>query len=543
MFIDETSRERIGVDRIMQRLRPFSPYGKLARDRMKFFTPGRENQLEGQWQLLASLLEAMAEEPGGFNDIELTVHMFRDVRALIRKSYNGYVLADVELFEIKRFLELSQRLREQMDSFCWDVPSNLILPLSSRLKTSLSRGGNGEGFYLDDRFASQLASLRKEQRQLKQDLIRERKEMQQRVTAETGREFNHLGSLRVGKLEGDILQQLTGRHDLLLAAETYTDVEYVLRDNDKMLKLRRQTNDLEEKIEVQEYAVRKELSEDVAESSRTILAACRRIGSLDLLLTKARLAKETGWCVPTLVTDSSARIEGFTNPVMSEYLTSHGLSFQPLTISLGDTRVTVITGANMGGKSVALKSAGLAVAMAQLGLLVPAESMVFSLRDFVYYSQQDEDLGQGLSTFGAEIQSLSTILPRRDQRGLYLLDEPARGTNPWEGGALVKALMSWLGGGNSLTLAATHFPGLSALEGVTHLQVAGLAGVGREELLDMEKGGIKSLHRLMDYSLIPGKGDIPRDALKVAAFLGLAPEIIESASIELGLSPQEVVLK
>jgi DNA mismatch repair ATPase MutS len=194
----------------------------------------------------------------------------------------------------------------------------------------------------------------------------------------------------------------------------------------------------------------------------------------------------------------------------------------------------------MGGKSVALKSVAMAVAMAQLGLLVPAKGMVFSMRDFVYYSQQDEDPGQGLSTFGAEIQSLSTVLPRRDERGLYLLDEPARGTNPWEGGAIIKALLTWLGQGNSLTLAATHFPGLSDLAGIAHLQVAGLVGARREDMLNLKIGGIRSLQKLMDYSLIPGKGDIPRDALKVAAFLGLAPEIIESASRELGLLPWEV---
>jgi len=535
-FVDEATGLRIGLDRILQRLVPLGSYGKMMKDKMKAFVPGSEVQVQAEWRLLESLLGAWPRQAGKLQEIELILHIIRDIRGVVRKACHGYVLEDVDLFEIKKFLELNEQLYYHMESLCWLAPANLRIISIPDLRTSLAFGGSGNGFYLDDQYASGLGTLRRKQRIIKAELSKCRKELQERIIKETGKTFNYLGQLRISKLEGDLLKRMAVHPDLLLAAETYTEVDYVLRDNDSMLELGKQINEYEVKIEAQEYCVRKELSQQVASKFRPLLAACRRLGRLDLLLTKARLARETGWCVPELADCARVELDSFVNPMVSEFLSNQGLTFQPISLNVGDTLVTVITGANMGGKSVSLKSVGLAIAMAQMGLLVPAKSFKFSLREFIYYSQQDEDPGQGLSTFGSEVQSLAKVLPRRDQHGLYLMDEPARGTNPWEGAALVKAIVLWLGAGRSLTLVATHFPGLSTLEGVTHFQVAGLA-VAKQLGTD----GIKSLQKLMDYSLVPARGDIPRDALKVAAFLGLAPEILERASQELGLLLQEVL--
>lgn len=541
IFIDETTSIRIGVDKIRQWLRPLSAYGNRARSRMNYYTPGQESQLTGQWQTLAEILSAWEKQPSSFHDLELTIHMFRDIRGLVRKCSTGHVLEEVDLFEVKRFAELTCQLQDQLDQFAWSLPKHLRLPIPASLMSSLQRGGDKGRFYLDEKFAPKLAQLRKDQREKKQSLTALKREMQQKISRETGKNFNHLGVIRVGKLEGDLLEQLSHRNDLLLAAETYTEVEFVIRDTVQLISLRKEINQLEDEVKAWEYRIRKELSNEVAADVRKLLAACRRIGSIDLLFAMARLGKETGWCVPTLEY-SGFKVVKFVNPVMNEYLAEQGRDFQPFTIELGATKVTVITGANMGGKSVALKSVGLATAMAQLGLLVPAQMMSFAMRDFIYYSQQDEAPEQGLSTFGAEIKSLAEVLSRRNEQGLFLLDEPARGTNPWEGGALVKALATWLSQGSSLTFVATHFPGLSAVSGITHLQVAGLAGVSEKKLANIGDVDLKGLQELMDYSLVPGKGEIPKDALKVALFLGLEREIIDAAADELGIF-QEVEMQ
>lgn len=536
-FIEQATAERIGLNWVLGKLHPLSPYGKLLKARMATAGPGCEEWLAAEWRLVSGLLGQWQQDI--FVDIEMRLEAVREIRGTVKRACQGYVLEDIDFFELKRFLDLSRQLAERLEEIK-SLPSRLTIPIAAALVSSLAPGGAGEGFYLADSFSVGLRSLREEQRTLKARLSTLRRELQDRVTLETGKSFNPLGHLRAKKLD-PLYKDLENRKDLIVAAEGYAEIEFIVRDNAAMEGLASAIVDLEEKIQEEEYKVRAELSKVVVKQRRLLLAACRRIGRIDLLLAKCRLARETGWCIPELVAQPQLVLEEFINPEVNSYLAQEDRSFQPLSLSLLRS-VTVITGANMGGKSVALRSAGLAVAMAQMGLLVPAKACSFSLREFIYYSQQEESPRQGLSTFGTEIHALAKVLPLRGQKGMYLLDEPARGTNPWEGAALVKSIVIWLMTGDSITLAATHFPGLSQVEGIAHLQMAGLTGLATK-IQEIKAQDLKSLYQLMDYSLVPGKGEIPRDALRVAAFLGLAPEIVENASQELGIAPQEVLDK
>lgn len=536
-YIDDATANRIGLNWVLGELRPLSPYGRLLKGRMKLAGPGCEEWLAVEWQLVADLFAEW--QPDLLRDMEMGLEAVREIRGTVKRACQGYVLEDIDFFELKRFLDLSSQLATGMKKLK-SLPTRLTIPVASALVLALAPGGTGEGFYLADSFSESLGKYRGEQRKLKAQLSQLRQELQGRISRETGKSFNPLGRLRINKLD-PLCKELENRKDLIVAAEGYAEIEFIVRDTADMLVLASAINDLEDKVEAEEHKVREELSREVAKQHRLLLAACRRIGRIDLLMAKCRLAQKTGWCLPEVLDQPQLVLEEFVNPEVSTYLAHEDRRFQPLSLNLL-LPVTVITGANMGGKSVALRSAGLAVAMAQMGLLVPAKACRLSLREFIYYSQQEENPRQGLSTFGTEIHGLAKVLPLRGQNGLYLLDEPARGTNPWEGAALVKSIVVWLQSGNSITLVATHFPGLSEVEGIDHLQVAGLKGLAGKSQ-GVKAQDLKSLQQLMDYSLVPGKGEIPRDALRVAAFLGLAPEIVVKASQELGISPQEVLDK
>jgi DNA mismatch repair protein MutS2 len=540
VFIDEASAERIGLNHIRQRLQPLGPYGKLMKQKMPVYLPGTEPQLKREWILVRSILEL--EDWSALRDLELVLHGLRDIRAIIRKASLGNVLEDIELFEVKRFLGAAARASELAAKL--EIPARLRPPALSELSATLARD-NSPGFYLADSYAPRLAEYREERRRLKSALSRKREEAQAAICKKTGKGFNHQGLLPIDKLEEDLIRELSNCPQLVLAAETYTQVEFKLRESPEMSALQRQIEALEARIQDLEHQVRIVLSKEVACARRLLLAACRRLGRLDLVLAKARLARSTTWCVPEIVAGPRLYLRDFINLPVAEHLSQRGLSFQAISLSLGETPVTAITGANMGGKSVSLKSTGLAVAMAQLGLLVPAREFKFTLRDFIFYSQQDEDPVQGLSTFGAEISALAKVLRQRDKAGLYLLDEPARGTNPWEGNALVKAIAHWLGQGKSLTLIATHFPGLSELTDITRLRVAGLTLEAGFDLSGSSlRGGLEQINRLMNYALVPSTGEVPQEALKIAALLGLSPEILAKARQEMGASsPQEELME
>jgi DNA mismatch repair ATPase MutS len=285
----------------------------------------------------------------------------------------------------------------------------------------------------------------------------------------------------------------------------------------------------------EEFEVRKKLTGEVERYSQLLLKNAENIGRLDLLFAKARLAVALKCTKPRIIKENVISIQQGRHPVVEEALKEKGLEFKPVDIYLSKP-VTVITGANMGGKTVTLKMVGLLVAMGQMGLLVPAGEMFFSPRDFVFFSgSYGESLEDGLSAFGAEIKALSQVLNHIDKRGLVLIDELARGTNPLEGTAIARAVVARLVAGRCISIATTHFYEVSKLPGVVHLQVRGLKGVKAEKIKDeLENGktiGPELLNRIMDYTLEEVSADaLPsHDAIKVARMMGFDEGTLKNA--------------
>ena len=133
-----------------------------------------------------------------------------------------------------------------------------------------------------------------------------------------------------------------------------------------------------------------------------------------------------------------------------------------LTLGKDDT-VLVISGPNTGGKTVALKTVGLAVLAAQSGIPVAAQSARLGIFDRVLADIGDEQsIAADLSTFSAHVLNLKSILGILTPRSLVLLDEMGTGTAPEEGAALAVALLEEFRARGCLVLATTHHDRLKA---------------------------------------------------------------------------------
>jgi DNA mismatch repair ATPase MutS len=188
------------------------------------------------------------------------------------------------------------------------------------------------------------------------------------------------------------------------------------------------------------------------------------------------------------------------------------------------TGVSLLTGANMGGKTVSLKMVGLLTYMAQLGLFIPAKRFQFKPVKYIFASLgDDQDINRGLSSFGAEIENVKQAIDHCETYGLILIDELARGTNPKEGYALSKALIQYFNNKKSIIFISTHFDGL-VFEGIHHLQVKGLKEIS-------EDISFENIQEHMDYRLIEvkNKTQVPKDALNISRILGLRSEVIDAA--------------
>jgi DNA mismatch repair protein MutS2 len=203
-------------------------------------------------------------------------------------------------------------------------------------------------------------------------------------------------------------------------------------------------------------------------------------------------------------------------------------------------RVVAITGPNTGGKTVTLKTLGLAALMAKAGLFVPAREPV----EIPWFEQVLADIGdeqslqQSLSTFSGHIRRISRIINafktkeenttanlQFNSQSLILLDEVGAGTDPAEGSALAIALLKYLAEHALLTVATTHYGELKALK----YQDERFENAS----VEFNDATLQPTYRLLWG--IPGRSN----ALTIAQRLGLKPEIIEDARNRVGATASE----
>ena len=192
----------------------------------------------------------------------------------------------------------------------------------------------------------------------------------------------------------------------------------------------------------------------------------RLLGLLDCVASLACVARERAYVKPTVNDSQNLEIRGGRHPVLETTLSD--TSFVPNDVALDETRVIILTGPNMAGKSTWLRMTALLSIMAQAGSWIPAESAVIGLIDRVFTRiGARDDLVRGNSTFMVEMLETANILNNVTDRSLVILDEVGRGTATWDGMSIAWAILEHLHHGCSLSprvLFATHYHELTCLE-------------------------------------------------------------------------------
>jgi DNA mismatch repair protein MutS2 len=209
----------------------------------------------------------------------------------------------------------------------------------------------------------------------------------------------------------------------------------------------------------------RELSALVGARSDALLVLVDAAAALDLALARGALSR--GWRGASVEIGEEVRLSGARHPLLDP------ASAVPIDLDLGALRALVISGPNTGGKTVALKTLGLAALLHQCGLRPPAVEAALPVFDRVLADIGDrQSIEMSLSTFSGHLRTLVEILDTAGPRSLVLLDEVAAGTDPEEGSALAQALLERLAAQARLTVVTTHYGELkewaSAAEGVAN---------------------------------------------------------------------------
>lgn len=436
---------------------------------LPWYGPGDRAALETELDNVGRGMELWRENGNDFRGVTRCLPLFHDIHgSLDRDARSPFDL--VELFELKHFLLTTVQLTEAYASLGRPFAGLEFPDLTAPLELLDPHGRRLPTFTIENCYHPELEPLRAQKRLL-ENRIHEASEADRPALLEERR-------------------TLAVREDQL------------------------------------ELAVRRELTLKLMEYKTPMLDAMDALGHLDLILCKSRLARRYGCVRPELSDDRALAVSGLSHPQVAEQLTQRGDEFTALDIRLTGG-CTVITGANMGGKTVSIRSVVLALLLCQSGFFVFSETAVLPLFDHVELILADAGPGSGgLSSFGTEVAALDRLLrSAKEQYFFVALDEFARGTNPQEGAALARALVKYLGTLDCMAVMTTHYDGVSDAASA-HYQVTGLV---REVEDDPGEDPRRRIAKRMDYRLqeAPPGAPCPKDALRVCRLLDLEPELME----------------
>lgn len=523
-LLDAASAQILGFDWLTAAVAPVSAYGERYFAELRPFFVGEEAAAEARAISIAALADAL--DDNCFEAVRATLRGLPDALSAIARASMGDVLGDPSFLELRRFCEAIGRI----DGLVADrasrprLANEAVRAIFEVLKPGRS---DDDGFYLAAAFDAHLEVARA-------TFARE----QAGLDAARGREIELAGrELKRDEIAGD--EFIVMRDDLRgslppgvrVIREAPTYLLCALEYGETTLAALARRDAAAAVLAEAEEGVRARLSATVREHAAGLDAAAEALGELDVLLAAARFTSRHR-CVPASV--SSEAELGFEQarflPLESE-LAAAGRRFIALDLALHD--VAVLTGPNMGGKSVSLQTCGFVALSAALGLPVPAARARVGLFDQIAWIGigREERAGGLLSSFAREVLALREIFARSAPRLLLLADEFARTTTPHEGRALLIALLARLRHMRACGMLATHLGGIAAAAGARHFAVRGLRGIPERPPTQEVGEALAVLAGSMDYTIAEVAGDErPRaDAIALTALLGVDQDFVDAA--------------
>ena len=260
--------------------------------------------------------------------------------------------------------------------------------------------------------------------------------------------------------------------------QTLTNGERYITEELKTLE--NQVLGAEEKVVNLEYNEFVKIREQIAQNIKRLQKTANVVSTLDVLTSFAQVAEDLNYCMPQVDNEGIIDIKEGRHPVIEKMLGVGNFVPNDTYLNNTDTRLAVITGPNMAGKSTYMRQVALISLMVQVGSFVPATSARIGIVDKIFTRVgASDDLSMGQSTFMVEMMEVATILKEATQNSLVILDEIGRGTSTYDGLSIAWAVAEYIADQEKCgakTLFATHYHELIELadkiEGVKNYSIA-----------------------------------------------------------------------
>ncbi|MFN8178699.1 MAG: endonuclease MutS2 [bacterium] len=478
---------------------------------------------------VAARLALISEVRRVLEESDIPVHGLPDLaEALAEAEPDGAILPGARIAPIARSLRIVQTVASFLFEWREKVPglygAGRGLSALGELRESIDRQVDGEGRVRDDATPA-LRKIRREQERVREKIHGVLRRLAHSLAAGGAEPVITLRNDRyVISVRRDRLQGLSGvvHGQSSTGQSVYLEPAAAMEGNNELAELRSAEDEETLRILAElTTAVRTRLPE--LRTNQEILA------ELDMLRAAGRLSRDLD-AVPALASERGMVLRRARHPVLQMQLAGSGNPVVPLDLELGGARpaVLVITGPNTGGKTVALKTVGLLALMNQSGLHVPAgEGTRIPLYSHLVADIGDEQsIEQSLSTFSSHMAHVIDGLRRADAHTLVLLDELGVGTDPEEGAALGKAILSELARVGASGIVTTHY---GALKIFAH-ENAGMENAS----LEFDRETLSPTYRFLQG--VPGSSE----GLSIAKRLGFPEPLVEEARSYLGTEREAV---
>ncbi len=525
--MDDKSLEMLEFPKIREILAGFTSFS-ASRELASALKPLHD------YERISLLLRQTAEARQLLNlDRGFSIGSILDVREKTRLAALESVLEPASLLEIQQTLAALHELHRYLKSISpdfpllWDIGGGIVELKQIEKDIGACLGPDGEVL---DTASPALSGIRQQLRETRGQ-IQER--LESIVKSARGRRI----------LQEDVITEREGRYVILVKTECRHEIKGIVHDisNTGATVFMEPTINvglgnamrelvIEERREIER--ILGVLSAEVGAHSDEIIQNIELAAELDLVLAKARYAKRIKATEPVIIEPDNDIARKNRNGYLKLVEARHPLlgdKAVPFSLEIGrDFSILVITGPNTGGKTVTLKTLGLLSLMAQAGMPIPAsgESQI-PLFDGIFADIGDEQsIEQTLSSFSWHMGNVVRVIKGATGKSLVLLDELGTSTDPAEGSALARAILSYFLVRGTLAVATTHYSDLKAFAHATE----GLENAS----LEFDPVTLTPTYRLTVG--MPGGSN----AMATAARLGIPMEIIDNARGMLSEGSQEL---